>query len=165
MYANRITNIVLAGLGGQGVLIASDVLAQAILRAGYDVKKSEIKGMSQRGGSVTSDVRFGTRVFSPMASAGEADYLVVLEPTQVEPHRFWLKREGVLITPESVTEEQLPHRKTLNVALLGKLSAQLEAIPESCWLEALEAAFPSHFHEANRKAFRIGRNAPKTDRA
>jgi indolepyruvate ferredoxin oxidoreductase beta subunit len=67
---SQVTNIILAGLGGQGVLTASDILADAILRAGFDVKKSEIKGMSQRGGSVTSDVRFGKNVLSPMVPTG-----------------------------------------------------------------------------------------------
>ncbi len=89
----KVTNIVVAGLGGQGVLKGTDILAEVALRAGYDVKKSEIKGMSQRGGSVTGDVRFGDRVFSPMVPAGEADYLLVLEPTQVEPHRYMLRPE------------------------------------------------------------------------
>src|ERR1035441_1870884 len=84
---HKVTNIVVAGLGGQGVLKGTDILADVALRAGYDVKKSEIKGMSQRGGSVTGDVRFGHHVFSPMVPAGEADFLLVLEPTQVEPHR------------------------------------------------------------------------------
>src|ERR1017187_7626908 len=60
----RLINVVVAGLGGQGVLKASDILADVALRAGFDVKKSEIKGMSQRGGSVTSDVRFGQTVLS-----------------------------------------------------------------------------------------------------
>ena len=55
----QLTNVVVAGLGGQGVLKASDILADAAMRAGFDVKKSEINGMSQRGGSVSSDVRFG----------------------------------------------------------------------------------------------------------
>jgi len=63
---SKVTNVVVAGLGGQGVLRGSDVLADTAVRAGHDVKKSEIKGMSQRGGSVSSDVRFGERVFSPM---------------------------------------------------------------------------------------------------
>jgi len=80
--APRVTNVVLAGLGGQGVIKASDILAEAALRAGLDVKKSEIHGMSQRGGSVTSDVRFGPKVLSPMVPAGEADFLVVLEPSR-----------------------------------------------------------------------------------
>ena len=87
----RLINVVVAGLGGQGVLKASDILADAALRAGFDVKKSEIKGMSQRGGSVTSDVRFGQIVLSPMVPPGEADYLLVLEPTQVDPHKHYLK--------------------------------------------------------------------------
>jgi indolepyruvate ferredoxin oxidoreductase beta subunit len=60
---NKITNIVVAGLGGQGVLKASDIIAEVAFGAGLDVKKSEIHGMSQRGGSVSSDVRFGERVF------------------------------------------------------------------------------------------------------
>ena len=159
MHSHSVTNIVLAGLGGQGVLTASDILAQAVLRAGWDVKKSEIKGMSQRGGSVTSDVRFGQAVFSPMVPWGEADYLLVLEPTQVEPHRYWLRPGGVLITPDDVDSGQLPNRKSLNVALLGALSARL-VIPEGCWLEALRAGFAPGFFEANRTAFLTGRQQP-----
>jgi indolepyruvate ferredoxin oxidoreductase beta subunit len=85
-------NVVLAGLGGQGVIKASDILADAALRAGLDVKKSEIHGMSQRGGSVTSDVRFGGRVLSPMVPRGEADFLVVLAPSEVEVARPLLRR-------------------------------------------------------------------------
>src|ERR1035437_5681055 len=114
---SKVTNIVVAGLGGQGVLKGTDILADVALRAGYDVKKSEIKGMSQRGGSVTGDVRFGDEVFSPMVPNGEADYLLVLEPTQVEPHRHLLRPGGALITPEAVNVDLLPHKKTLNVAL------------------------------------------------
>src|SRR5512137_3045430 len=101
----NVTNIVVAGLGGQGVLRGTDILADVALRAGYDVKKSEIKGMSQRGGSVTGDVRFGERVFSPMVPSGEADFLLVLEPTQVVPQRHMLRENGVLITPDAVDPE------------------------------------------------------------
>ena len=72
--SQRVTNVILAGLGGQGVIKASDILADAAVRAGYDVKKAEVHGMSQRGGSVTSDVRFGPRVLSPMIPRGEADF-------------------------------------------------------------------------------------------
>lgn len=159
MDKNCVTNIVLAGLGGQGVLSASNILAQAILRAGHDVKQSEIKGMSQRGGSVTSDVRFGPDVLSPMVPAGEADFLVVLEPTQVEGNRFWLRPGGVLITPDTVDAEKLPSRKSLNVALLGTLSAHLP-VTEECWMDTLRAAFPESFFEANRAAFLAGRSNP-----
>jgi len=152
----RLTNVVVAGLGGQGVLKASDILADAALRAGFDVKKSEIKGMSQRGGSVTSDVRFGQTVLSPMVSPGEADYLLVLEPTQVEPHQHYLKPNGKLITPDAVDIGKLPNKKTLNVALLGALSAHLP-LPEAEWLEALRGAFRPEFFEHNQQAFLSGR--------
>ena len=152
----KLTNVVVAGLGGQGVLKASDILAEVALRAGFDVKKSEIKGMSQRGGSVTSDVRFGDAVLSPMVSPGEADFLLVLEPTQVDPHRHYLKPGGTLITPEAVSVDKLPNKKALNVALLGSLSAHLP-LAEAQWLEALREGFPPEFFEANRQAFLIGR--------
>src|SRR5512142_1089806 len=115
---SKVTNIVLAGIGGQGVLRGTDILAEVALNAGYDVKKSEIKGMSQRGGSVTGDVRFGERVFSPMVPAGEADFLLVLEPTQVEPNRHLLRPSGTVITPEVIDADALPHKRALNVALL-----------------------------------------------
>jgi indolepyruvate ferredoxin oxidoreductase, beta subunit len=157
---NRLTNVVIAGLGGQGVLRASDILADVAVRAGFDVKKSEIKGMSQRGGSVTSDVRFGDAVLSPMVSPGEADFLLVLEPTQVEPNRHYLKPGGTLITPAAVNPEKLANKKTLNVALLGALSAHLP-LPETTWLESLRAAFPPDFFENNRQAFLSGRSATK----
>jgi indolepyruvate ferredoxin oxidoreductase beta subunit len=157
---SKVINIIVAGLGGQGVLKGTDILADVALRAGYDVKKSEIKGMSQRGGSVTGDVRFGERVFSPMVPAGEADFLLVLEPTQVEPHRHLLQPGGVLITPDAVPANQLPNRKTLNVALLGALSAHLP-MSEAQWLDALRAGFAEKFFEGNRKAFRIGREQQK----
>ena len=156
---SKVTNIVVAGLGGQGVLKGTDILADVALRAGYDVKKSEIKGMSQRGGSVTGDVRFGDQVFSPMVPGGEADFLLVLEPTQVEPHRYWLRAGGVLITPDQIDPGQLPNRKSLNVALLGALSSHL-LIPEECWLEALRNGFAPTFFEANRSAFLTGRQQP-----
>ena len=154
---NQVTNIVLAGLGGQGVLKGTDILAEVALRAGFDVKKSEIKGMSQRGGSVTGEVRFGERVFSPMVPAGETDFLLVLEPTQVAPNQHRLRPGGVLITPEAVCPDALPHKRTLNVALLGALSAQLP-LPEELWLASLRSAFEEAFFEGNKKAFLIGRN-------
>jgi indolepyruvate ferredoxin oxidoreductase beta subunit len=153
---NKVTNVVVAGLGGQGVLRGTDILADVALRAGHDVKKSEIKGMSQRGGSVTGDVRFGSQVFSPMVPVGEADFLVVLEPTQVENTRHTLRQGGVLITPDLVSLDKLPSKKTLNVALLGALSAHLP-MPEELWLDCLRAAFDPSFFDNNRAAFLVGR--------
>jgi len=75
----KITNILLAGVGGQGILLASEILAEAFMLAGHDVKKSEIHGMSQRGGSVVSHVRFGRKVFSPIVPEGEGDILFGFE--------------------------------------------------------------------------------------
>jgi len=151
-----LTNVVIAGIGGQGVLKASDILADAVLRAGFDVKRSEIKGMSQRGGSVSSEVRFGELVLSPMVPPGDADFLLVLEPTQVEPNLYILKPEGRLITPDAIDPEAITNKKCLNVALLGALSAHLP-LPENEWLEVLREAFPSEFSEPNRQAFLTGR--------
>ena len=152
----RVVNVIIAGLGGQGVLKASDILSDAAFRAGRDVKKSEIHGMAQRGGSVSSDVRFGAEVLSPMISAGEADYLVVLEATQVEPNRHMLREGGVMITPDAVDANALANRKSLNVALLGVLSAYLD-IPESFWIESLHTNLNPKIHAVNDEAFALGR--------
>lgn len=77
--SNSVTNILLVGVGGQGILLASEILSEAFMLAGHDVKKSEIHGMSQRGGSVVSHVRFGSRVFSPVVPEGEGDILFGFE--------------------------------------------------------------------------------------
>jgi indolepyruvate ferredoxin oxidoreductase beta subunit len=75
----QITNILLVGVGGQGILLASEILSEAAMLAGFDVKKSEIHGMSQRGGSVVSHVRYGREVFSPIIPEGEGDILFGFE--------------------------------------------------------------------------------------
>jgi indolepyruvate ferredoxin oxidoreductase, beta subunit len=154
----EVTNIVIAGLGGQGVLKASDILAEAAFRAGMDVKKAELHGMSQRGGSVTSDVRYGARVLSPMVPPGEADFLVVLEPSQLEINRWQLREGGTLIAPDAVDAGALRSRKSLNVALLGALSTRLE-IPEEAWLDGIRANLPEKGMEQNLEAFAAGRKS------
>jgi indolepyruvate ferredoxin oxidoreductase beta subunit len=154
----RVVNVVIAGLGGQGAIKASDILADAAFRAGHDVKKAEIHGMSQRGGSVTSDVRFGPEVLSPMIPRGQVDFLVVLAPSEVEVNRPNLRAGGVLIPPDAVDEGQLPNRKSLNVALLGALAARLD-LAEEHWLAAIRAALPERLHELNERAFRFGRES------
>lgn len=153
--AKQVVNTVVAGLGGQGVLKASDILAEAAFAAGFDVKKSEIHGMSQRGGSVTSDVRFGQAVLSPMVPAGQADYLVVLSEDQVENNRHVLREGGLLITPADVDAEQLTNKRSINVALLGVLSRHLE-IGRELWLEAIKANLAAKLHEVNEQAFALG---------
>jgi indolepyruvate ferredoxin oxidoreductase beta subunit len=162
VLSNRtdVTNIVIAGLGGQGVLKASDIVADVAFHAGLDVKKSEIHGMSQRGGSVTSDVRFGERVYSPMVPPGEADYLVVLSPDQVEPNRWQLRDGGKLITPGAIAANALRDKRSLNVALLGCLSVSLP-FPESAWQDSLRQNLAPKLHATNLQALEIGRAAAK----
>ncbi|HUI08276.1 MAG TPA: indolepyruvate oxidoreductase subunit beta [Verrucomicrobiae bacterium] len=153
---DHVTNIVIAGLGGQGVLKASGIVSDAAFRSGFDVKQSELHGMSQRGGSVSSDVRFGPEVFSPMVPTGEADFLVVVAPDQVEINRHQLRSGGTLIGPDAVDAKKLANKRSFNVALLGALSRHLE-IDENRWLDAIRAAFPEKLHAANLQAFALGR--------
>lgn len=87
MSANHVYNVLIVGVGGQGIILASDVLSLAAARHGYDVKKNEIHGMAQRGGSVSSHVRFGKQVSSPIIKAGEADVLLSFE--LIETIRYW----------------------------------------------------------------------------
>jgi indolepyruvate ferredoxin oxidoreductase beta subunit len=157
MPSSSPTNVVLAGLGGQGVLTASGILSNALFRAGYDVKKSEIHGMSQRGGSVASDVRFGEKVFSPMVPPGEADFLVVLASNQLEVARPMLRAGGVLIEPGAIDPKQLANKKSLNVALLGVLARHL-TLADSLWHAAIQAVLPEKLHAANLQAFAIGKS-------
>ncbi|MCX7591817.1 MAG: indolepyruvate oxidoreductase subunit beta [Kiritimatiellae bacterium] len=153
--AGKVTNVVVAGLGGQGVITCSDILAEAAFRAGYDVKKAEVHGMSQRGGFVTSDVRFGENVLSPMVPEGEADYLVVLEDSQIEAAKHLLRPGGVMLKAGDIPQERLPNPRTLNIAMLGMLSAYLD-IPEDMWFEAVRANLPEKLVEINFEAFRLG---------
>jgi indolepyruvate ferredoxin oxidoreductase beta subunit len=157
---DRVTNVVIAGLGGQGAIKASDILAEVVFAAGFDVKKSEIHGMSQRGGSVSSDVRFGPEVLSPMVPMGEADYLVVLDPGEVERNRSYLREGGVMIHPGLIGEDLLSNRKSLNVALLGALSVYLD-LDRELWLSAVRANLPEKLHEVNIQAFEVGRSLVK----
>ncbi len=88
--AGRVTNVLLVGVGGQGTILASELLARVLLEAGYDVKKSEVHGMAQRGGRVVSYVRFGNRVYSPLIVKGEADILVGFEMAETLRSLGWL---------------------------------------------------------------------------
>ncbi len=153
---NPTTNIRFAGLGGTGVIKASDIFADVVFRLGHETKKAEVHGMSQRGGSVQSDVRFGTEVHSPMIPAGACDFLVVMEPSQVEVVRGGLRPGGVLITPAEIDTAKLPTSKALNVAMLGRLSRHFD-FPEELWLESLRAHFAEKLHAANAQAFALGR--------
>ena len=156
--AVAVTNIVIAGLGGQGVLTASDIVADVAFNAGFDVKKSEVHGMSQRGGSVASDVRYGSQVFSPMVPEGEAHFLVVIAADQASVNAALLSKTGVVIEPSQLDEAKLRNKKSLNVALLGILSRHLDFSPEQ-WSAAIRRCLPENLHEANLQAFALGRGA------
>lgn len=97
MSPDKIYNVLIVGVGGQGIILASDVLGRVAARHGYDVKKNEIHGMAQRGGSVSSHVRFGKKVSSPIIKVGEADVLLSFE--QIETLRYFpfLSKEGQVI--------------------------------------------------------------------
>lgn len=94
---NKVTNVLLAGVGGQGIILASDIMTEVFLEAGYDVKKSEIHGMAQRGGSVTSHVRFGKVVYSPIIKEGDVDILLAFEELEALRWINHLKSNGIII--------------------------------------------------------------------
>ena len=91
-------NIMIVGVGGQGTLLASKLLGKLLLGKGYDVKVSEVHGMSQRGGSVVTYVRYGDKVYSPVIDKGEADVIVSFEMLEAARWAEYLKPDGVIIT-------------------------------------------------------------------
>ena len=95
MSVDIITNILVCGIGGQGVMTAAEILAQTAIAKGFDVKKSEVAGMAQRGGVVTSHVRFGRRVYSPVITPGAADVLVAFEAAEGSRWGDMLRPGGV----------------------------------------------------------------------
>ena len=94
---DKITNILVSGIGGQGVMTAAEVLSEAAINQGYDVKKTEVAGMAQRGGVVTSHVRFGKKVLSPVIVEGEADIMLSFEVAEALRWQHWLKSDGVVL--------------------------------------------------------------------
>ncbi len=156
MKADRVLNIKIAGLGGMGILKSSEVLAEVLFKAGHDVKKAEVHGMSQRGGSVASDLRFGREVLSPMIPEGETDYLLLVAPEVADIHKTALRADGVTISAEQFNEVQLANRKSLNIAMLGALSRYLN-IPEERWIETIRAVFPEKLWAVNEAAFKAGK--------
>ena len=90
-------NVMIVGVGGQGALLASKTLGQVLLDAGYDVKVSEVHGMSQRGGSVVTYVRYGKKVYSPIVDKGQADYIVSFEMLEAARYTDYLKPDGKIV--------------------------------------------------------------------
>jgi indolepyruvate ferredoxin oxidoreductase beta subunit len=163
---NDTKSILLVGVGGQGTILASKILSEGLLRKGFDVKMSEIHGMSQRGGSVSTHVRFGTKVASPVVSAGEADVLAAFEKVEAVRWLSYLKPEGTLVVndfeiyslpvligaakyPDNVTDKlrsEVPKLKVIDAAgiakKLGNIKAQnvvlLGALVKALGLEELD---------------------------
>ena len=95
---DRVTSIWISGVGGQGTILAAELIAMAALESGLDVKKSEVHGMAQRGGSVVSQVRFGTKVHSPLIAEGDADVLLAFEKVEALRYAPVVKPEGFIIS-------------------------------------------------------------------
>jgi len=128
------TNVIIAGVGGQGVILFSKLLMETAKNAGLDVKESEVHGMAQRGGSVDCNVRFGDKVYSPLIPLRQADYLVALEPLEAIRKLEYLSENGTVISssqqinpspveigvekyPEGLTtwiEKNIPHHKIVD---------------------------------------------------
>ncbi len=133
-------NIKLVGVGGQGTILAAKVLCSALIDAGYDVKMSEIHGMSQRGGSVSSEIRFGDKIYSPVIEKGLADILVSFEQMEAARQVGYLKKDGVLI----INNHKINSMVTLNgkikypEKIIETLSKQVKTIVIDGTKEAIE---------------------------
>ena len=136
-----VKNILLVGVGGQGTILASKILSEGLTQAGYDVKMSEIHGMSQRGGNVSTQIRFGDKVYSPIVGKGEADVIVAFEKMEALRWIEYLKQGGKMVIndfeipsvpiqqgvakyPEGILEE-LIHKAKVSVFKAGEIAAQL----------------------------------------
>lgn len=121
-------SIKIVGVGGQGTILLAKILTSVLVEAGYDVKMSEIHGMSQRGGSVSSEIRYGAKVFSPVIEKGDASILVSLEQMEAARNIDYLKKDGVLI----VNDYKIHSMVTLNgkvkypEAILSELSDKVK---------------------------------------
>jgi indolepyruvate ferredoxin oxidoreductase beta subunit len=95
--SGKTVNIFLSGVGGQGTILASNILGQVLLNAGHDVKKAEVHGMAQRGGDVTTHFRYGPKVDSPLIKQGDADFLISFELLEALRYINWVKPEGKVL--------------------------------------------------------------------
>ena len=135
-------NLLFVGVGGQGVLLASDITAEVAFRAGFDVKKSEVHGMSQRGGSVFSHLRFGERVYSPLIPRGEADFLISFEEMETLRWTQFARRDTAVIVnrlqipPMVVTRGEAAYPQDV-ISLLQQTFRQVLAVDARGVAEAL----------------------------
>lgn len=128
-------NILLCGVGGQGIITASKILSVGLIAAGYDVKMSEVHGMAQRGGSVTTQVRFGEKVWSPIIGLGQADILVSFETMETGKWLEFLKKNGKIV----VNDYKIPSAPILAGAA-DYPTGVIEALSEKADTTAIQAA-------------------------
>ena len=182
-------NMMIVGVGGQGSLLASKLLGHLLMGQGYDVKVSEVHGMSQRGGSVVTYVRWGDKVYSPIVDKGEADFIVSFELLEAARYLEYLRPDGQIVTStqqidpmpvitgaEGLTEKMQALGVKVDAFDALKLAEEAGSakaanivlmgrlshyfdFEDSVWQEAMEACIAPRFLDMNRKAFALGRNA------
>ena len=156
-------DILLCGVGGQGVLSIAAVIASAAMADGLYVRQSEVHGMSQRGGSVESHVRFGKGVHSPLLGAGQSDFLLCFHEDEHTRLGHFLNKDGVdLFDWLNKAKAMVDNPKALNTALTGVLAAYLP-IKDQSWDKAIETVFPEKLRESNKAIFHKARNAAQTE--
>lgn len=139
---NKVFNVVIAGVGGQGTILTSKLISHLAMATGYDVKQSEVHGMAQRGGTVISMVRFGKKVNSPLVMPGTADLLLSFELVEAARHVHYLAKEGSFVI----------NRAKINPSTVG---AGLEKYPED--IEAtISKEFNALFVNATAMAIEVG---------
>ncbi len=181
-------NVMIVGVGGQGTLLASRILGNTVINEGYDVKVSEVHGMSQRGGSVVTYVKYGDKVYSPIVDKGEADIILAFELLEAYRALPYLKKGGKIIVnnqkidpmpvisglaeyPENIAEK-LGDATVVDALSLAKEAGNTKAvnvvligvmakstdIPYEKWVETIKATVPPKFLEVNIRAFDLGYN-------
>ena len=133
---------ILVGVGGQGAILTAKVLVNGLMKAGYDVKMSEVHGMSQGGGSVSTQVHWGEKVYSPVIGSGAADLMVAFEKMEAVRYANFLKPDGIAV----INDYSIPS---------ATVAAGLETYPEGC-LEAMEENFKCYTLDAAKIAMDLG---------
>ena len=182
----RDLNVIIVGVGGQGILLTSRILGALAIDEQKDIKVSEVHGMSQRGGSVITHVRIADKVYAPLVTEGEADFVLSFERLESLRAENYLKKDGVLIEnvqvidpmPVIIGAAQYPtnppsaknvksidalhlareagDQRSVNIVLLGVLSNYIDAT-EAQWANALEKCIKPKFLSINQKAFALGK--------
>ena len=137
-----VKSVIIAGVGGQGAILVSKIMTNGLIQAGYDVKQSEVHGMSQRGGSVTTQVRWGEKVYGPVFGKGCADLLIAMENMEAVRYADFLKPDGVAIINDY-------ERDSMTTA------SGLEEYPEGC-LKAMQDQFKTIAVDAEGIAEELG---------